>query len=91
MNDNNNNRLLWIVIALAVIMVVVGLGTRLLVDKIADRAVQKLQKEYSPSPYGPGIDPDKLDAEKLRKNPTPAPLKATVNPGWNDDWENQRK
>lgn len=35
-------------------------------NQIADEVVKKLQKEYSPSPYGPGIDPDKIDLEKLK-------------------------
>ena len=37
-------------------------------EKIADVVVKKLQKEYSPSPYGPGINPDKIDLEKIKKN-----------------------
>ena len=31
------------------------------VDFVADRVIEKLEKDYSPSPYGPGIDPDKVD------------------------------
>jgi hypothetical protein len=93
---NNNSKLLWVVIVLTVIMVVVGLGSKVLVDKVADRVIQKLQKEYSPSPYGPGIDPDKLDPEKLRKGPANpnlnAPPTKVVQPtGWDGDWEKQRK
>jgi len=61
----NNNKLLWIVIGLTVIMLIVGGGSKL-VNKISDEVIKKLQKEYSPSPYGPGIDPDKLDVEKLK-------------------------
>lgn len=97
MNNNNSSKLLWIVIILTVIMVGVGIGSRVLVDKVADRVIQKLQKEYSPSPYGPGIDPDKLDAEKLRKGPVGpnlnAPPAKVVQPtgGWDGEWEKQRK
>jgi hypothetical protein len=99
MNNKNSNKLLWIVIILTVVMVGVGLGSKVLVDKVADRVIQKLQKEYSPSPYGPGIDPDKLDPEKLRKGPAGPPI---TNPpatkvtqpttgGWDGEWEKQRK
>lgn len=94
MNNNNSSKLLWIVIILTVIMVGVGIGSKVLVDKVADRVIQKLQKEYSPSPYGPGIDPDKLDPEKLRKgpvNPQVAPTKVTQPSGWDGEWEKQRK
>ena len=97
--NNNSSKLLWAVIILTVIMVVVGIGSKVLVDKVADRVIQKLQKEYSPSPYGPGIDPDKLDPEKLRKGPAPtgpnlnAPPTKVVQPnvGWDGEWEKQRK
>lgn len=65
--NNNDNKLIWAVIILAISMVIVGVGSRVLVDKIADRVILKLQKDYSPSPYGPGIDPDKLDVAKLPK------------------------
>lgn len=36
-------------------------------DQIADAVIKKLQKEYSPSPYGPGINPDKIDVEAMLK------------------------
>lgn len=38
----------------------------ILVNKVADQVVSKLMKEYSPSPYGPTIDPDKIDYEKVK-------------------------
>lgn len=95
MNNNNSNKLLWVVIILTVVMIGAGIGSKALVDKIADRVIQKLQKDYSPSPYGPGIDPDKLDPEKLRKgpaNPGAAPPLQVSQPGtWEADWEKQRK
>ncbi len=65
--NNSDKRLIWAVVILAISMLVVGVGSRILVDKIADRVILKLQKDYSPSPYGPGIDPDKLDVAKLPK------------------------
>lgn len=99
---NNSNKLLWVVIILTVVMVVVGLGSKFVVDKVADRVIQKLQKEYSPSPYGPGIDPDKLDVEKMKRSgvpplkvsqPLPAAAKNDVdgNATWEANWEKQRK
>ena len=65
--NNTENKLLWTVIILSVFMLAVGVGSKILVDKIADRVIVKLQKDYSPSPYGPGINPDKLDVNKLPK------------------------
>lgn len=65
--NSPNSKLFWTVIILSVCMIAVGVANKILVDKIADRVILKLQKDYSPSPYGPGIDPDKLDANKLPK------------------------
>ncbi len=66
MDDLLKNKLFWVVIVIGVLFIGVIKGGDILVNRIADRAVEKLMKEYSPSPYGPGVDPDKLDAERLR-------------------------
>jgi len=50
-----------------IFLVVVGLSKDYLIDKLADRVIEKLQKPYSPSPYGPGVDPDKLDVISMDK------------------------
>ncbi len=63
----DSNSLFWVVIILALLGIGVVVGGKYLVDKIADRVIQKLQKDYSPSPYGPGIDPDKMDPELIKK------------------------
>jgi len=61
-----NNKLIYVFVALTVLLLVFGLGTKVFVDKVADRVIYKLQKDYSPSPYGPGIDPDKIDISKVK-------------------------
>jgi hypothetical protein len=61
-----NNKLVYVFIALTVLLLVFGLGTKVFVDKVADKVIYKLQKDYSPSPYGPGIDPDKIDMSKVK-------------------------
>jgi len=68
MNNLNNNKFFWIVVGLTAAMLVIGVGGKVFIDKVADVVVEKLKKDYSPSPYGPGIDPDKIDYEKLRRN-----------------------
>jgi hypothetical protein len=83
---NNNSKLLWLAIALSISMVVVGVGGKILVDRIADRVIQKLQKDYSPSPYGPGIDPDKLDMEKLKNSN----INVSQDKAWGKDWNKNR-
>jgi hypothetical protein len=62
----NNNKFFYIVVGLTAAMLLVGVGGKLFVDKVADVVVEKLKKEYSPSPYGPGIDPDKIDVDRLK-------------------------
>ena len=62
----NNNKFFYIVVVLTAAMLLVGVGGKLFVDKVADVVVDKLKKEYSPSPYGPGIDPDKIDVDRLK-------------------------
>lgn len=63
MNKNGEN-LVWVVLGLGVFIFVVGIGSNFLVDKVAEKVIQKLQKDYSPSPYGPGFDPDKIDVSR---------------------------
>lgn len=61
-----NKKLLYTVGSLTVLLLIFGLGTKIFVDKVADKVIYKLQKDYSPSPYGPGIDPDKIDINKVK-------------------------
>lgn len=86
---NNNDKLLWVIIGLTVVILFAGFGGKSFVSKVADQVIEKLQKDYSPSPYGPGIDPDKLDVEKIRRtNPQPQPLQTgETNFGWESDWQ----
>lgn len=35
-------------------------------DKIADRVIQKLKRNYVPGPYEPGFDPDKVPPGSLK-------------------------
>ncbi len=64
--NNVNNRFFWIVVGLTAVMLFLGVGGKFLVDKVADVVVEKLKRDYSPSPYGPGIDPDKIDMDKIK-------------------------
>lgn len=63
-----NNKFFYIVAGLTVAMLLIGVGGKVFIDKVADVVVERLKQKYSPSPYGPGIDPDKIDMDKVRKN-----------------------
>ena len=58
-------------------------------NKVADRVLERISKPYSPSPFGPGVDPDKLDGYKGAQFQT---LEVT-DPGeksWELEWEANR-
>lgn len=64
MEDILKNKLFWvvaIVFFLNIGMFVIG---KVVIDKAADKVIERLEKDYSPSPYGPGFDPDKVNVLK---------------------------
>lgn len=98
MESIKSNKLFWIVIGFTIFnMLVLGFGT-IVIDKTADRVIHKLKKEYSPSPYGPGVDPDKIDTKVFGKES--AALESPIPPddeviipvkySWRDKWEAER-
>lgn len=38
----------------------------MIMDRLADKVIDRMDKPYSPSPYGPGLDPDRLDGHRTR-------------------------
>ena len=62
-----NEKLKWAVGILVGVLLIAVVGGNFFVNKVADRVIQRLQKEYSPSPYGPGLDPDKIDFPGMKK------------------------
>lgn len=81
-------------IVAAVLGAVIVFGSVFL-DFMTDKVVEKLQKKHCPSPYGPGVDPDKMDISMFHKpkaqlkSPPPSvqPIKKAV---WEDQWEEDR-
>lgn len=61
MNDKNKQILLIVGAVVLGGFVLLNFATSYLTDRVADRVIQKLYKEYSPSPYGPGVDPDRIN------------------------------
>lgn len=96
MEEFKKNKVLLFVVALTLInLLVFGLG-KIVIEKISDRVIEKLQKEYSPSPYGPGFDPDKvspsvLDLKHGRFQDELAYYQGAVEKTvWQHDWESER-
>ena len=67
MKDLFDNKLFVPVATALLVGLVLLAANRVVVDKVADRVIQKLQRDYSPSPFSPGFDPDKIDMSKIKK------------------------
>ena len=99
------NPLLWIVGVLVLVTTVGFFSINVVIDKATDAVIEKLQKEYSPGPYAPGFDPDKVNPNfwnhqappnnsQPPSNQQPGPWRPptkTVSGDWRTDWENQRR
>jgi hypothetical protein len=59
--------LFWFVAVLTLFNVGIFIVGKVVIEKAADAVIQKLQKEYSPSPYGPGLDPDRVDVNSIKQ------------------------
>lgn len=68
MENLKNNKIFWVLIGFTIVNLSLFLFGKVLVDKVADRVIQRLQKDYSPSPYGPGFDPDKVSPDAFKTN-----------------------
>lgn len=56
MQELFEKKITWVVLFVAALAV----NNFVVIKKASERAVQQVQKPYSPSPYGPGFDPDKV-------------------------------
>ena len=61
----DDNKMWWVVGIIGIVIVAFFFNGKIM-DKVADRVIQKLQKEYTPGPYGPSFDPDKIDPNTFR-------------------------
>jgi len=66
MDELKNNKMFWVLIVVTIFNVGAFLLGKVVIDKAADRVIQKLEKEYSPSPYGPGFDPDRVKPDAFK-------------------------
>lgn len=63
-----NENLKLIAVGLFVLTTSLFLNMFVLTDKIADKVVQSLKREYVPGPYEPGFDPDKVPPGSIKKD-----------------------
>lgn len=84
--------LFWVVICFTALNLSAFLFSKYIVHQTTQRVLEKLQKEYSPSPYGPGFDPDKMNLDGL-KQPGVIPVafvEGAPETEWEIDWDKQR-
>ena len=73
MRDFLENKVVLVVAVFIMANLLVFLGSKIIIARAADKVIEKLQKEYSPSPYGPGVDPDRFNSDTVKKLPAPPP------------------
>jgi hypothetical protein len=69
MDDLLKNKFVWIVGLFTVLNLCVFVGGKIVVNKAATQVIERLRQDYSPSPYGPGLDPDKLQPRQSQQQP----------------------
>jgi hypothetical protein len=67
MKDILENKLLLVVLVLGLVLGAVIVGGKVVIDKVTTKVIQKLQKDYSPGPYAPGFDPDRVNPNFWRQ------------------------
>lgn len=84
--------LFWVVISFTALNVSAFLFSKYIIHQTTQRVLEKLQKEYSPSPYGPGFDPDKMNLDGLKQPGTfpVAFIEGAPEAEWEADWDKQR-
>lgn len=60
-------------------------------DRLADKVIERMEKPYSPSPYGPGMDPDRLDGFRTKLEDHPGKAVKFDEEEWLNRWEQSRK
>lgn len=60
-----NENLKLLVVGLFVLTASVLLNVLVMTDRVADKVVQSLKRDYVPGPYDPGFDPDKVPPGSL--------------------------
>ena len=92
--DLKNNKLFIVLIVATLLNAFFFFGSKFIIEKTANKVIEKLQKDYSPSPYGPGIDPDKINPNNVRRQLEIELLKKQDNQAdksvWRHVWEQDR-
>jgi hypothetical protein len=63
----------------------------IIMDRLADKVIDRMEKPYSPSPYGPGLDPDKLDGFRTTIEDGVGKPATFDEKAWTERWEASRR
>ncbi len=85
------NKLIWVAGAISIALLFVSLAGPVIVDRITDKVVERLMKDYSPGPYFPGIDPDKVNPNIWRDKTVNKAIRFEPESNWESQWEEQRQ
>lgn len=107
MNSLSNNKLFWVLLCVVAFNVAALCFWNVVIDKISDKVFERFQeeyfKEYSPSPFGPGVDPDKINPKAFNTSKQYFELKTEASQifnfeklgtgdtnEWRNEWEASR-
>ena len=91
-NIQLNSKFLLPIVAFALIFGVCVFGSNVLIKKVSEKVIQQIQRDYTPGPYSPGFDPDKVDPRFFRNNQqplqqsSPPPSMQNQNPNQTNDF-----
>ena len=79
----------------AIVMVSLVFGSiifgGIIMDRLADKVIERMEKPYSPSPYGPGLDADKLDGFRTAIENEAGKPASFDEKAWTKRWEASRR
>lgn len=97
MEDLLKNKLFWVVAIVTLMNMSFFVIGKIVIDKATDSVIERLEKDYSPSPYGPGFDPDKVDVviqldDQVYERATSREMSDMIDDAdrWRVSWEKER-
>ena len=95
--------LAWVLAVFVGLNLGVLLFVQVVVHKAKTEVLEEIQKDYSPSPYGPGINPDRVNLEAIHNQRMyfevssysdgltgETKVQQIASTNWTEDWDSQR-
>lgn len=58
MDAQKEDKLFYLAIGLCILVLVAYFGGNFMLDRLSDKVIIKIKRQYTPGPYQPGFDPD---------------------------------